>query len=503
MLLHRITLTLLGLFLLTPSYNALAAQAPPQDDRFEPPVHRKKDKKGDAESTPSTAGPTKASKKKAEELGPSDMIPPPTPLSKVIIVDQQRVHMIEAGWDKPEVLIVLPGFLEPAVACQKVLDPLSKRFHVMVIDPQGFGFSGGPNWVSYSPQGMAQFVLRLMDHLQLKKVHLAGFDLGAAATVRFAYDNPDRLYSVVIGAGPLVPDQYTGLLADAQVPLQGDQVMNGLQGRTKKYLQEGLFDKGRYDDQLAEDLYSYYKSRETKKYLLDWINNTGSDLYKMQDWFERLEMPVFILWGASDPFFPVGQADELVHRFPDARLKVVGEAGHFLLLEQPNAVSAAMVEYVYEPPPPPPPFSGLGFTAYRGQASHRYFLLRNHLEKPVKVTCEFSGIWGDLAGNEITADNIQLDPAEEFEIEAGESFEVSIGVSMADRNLTVETIYVSAVSCTAMERKTEHELLPLPIRLQIPQLGEDMPEGFEAKALGESYEMDIGTPSMDDLIEVE
>ena len=180
---------------------------------------------------------------KSGDLGPSEMISPPTPLSKVLIVDQQRIHMLEAGWDQDEVLIVLPGFPEPAVAAQKMLDPLAQRYHVLLVDPQGFGYSGAPNWVSYSPQGMADFVLRLVDHLELEKVHLAGFDLAGPAAIRFAYDHPDRLHSLIVGAGPVYPERYSGLLADAQVPISGEQVFSKLKVKLRAYIEEGLFDQ--------------------------------------------------------------------------------------------------------------------------------------------------------------------------------------------------------------------------------------------------------------------
>ncbi len=480
------------------------------DEKDEKDKKDKKDKKRtggpDKPQTvkPSTAAGTRpGGMRRDTKVGPSDLLEPPTPLSKVLLIDQQRVHFLEAGWDQHEVLIVLPGFPEPALAGQAMLETLSKRFRVIVVDPQGFGFSGGPNWVDYSPQGMAQFLLRLMDHQEIAKAHIAGFDLGAAAALRFAYDNPDRVHSVIVGAGPVFPESYTGLLADAQVPITGDAVFSGLKGKMKSYVREGLHDPTRYDEQTVEDLYTFFDDRETRDQLRDWINTTGRDLYQMEKWYETIEKPVFIVWGKSDPYFPVAQADDLVHRFPDARLKVVDEAGHFLLLEQPREVAMALVEYVWEPPPPPPPFSGLGFTAYRGQTCSRYFVLINHQEDPVQVTVQFAGEWTDETGATLEVDNVEIDPAEEIEIEPGASVEVSVLVSMADRSMAVDTLYMSALTFEAKRKRDEIEVLPLPIRLQIPQLGETMPEGFEAKPMDQVYEVDIGEPPVDEMISIE
>ena len=170
----RLSLLTLASLLLIGATPALAA-----DTGFDEPAPQIERAKDDGGVRPSTADTGPKRNRKTEALGPSEMIPPPTPLSKVLIVDQQRVHMLEAGWDQYEVLILLPGFPDPVVGCQKMMDALAERFHVMAVDPQGFGFSGGPNWVTYSPQGMAQFVLRLMDYLSIEKAHIAGFDLSA------------------------------------------------------------------------------------------------------------------------------------------------------------------------------------------------------------------------------------------------------------------------------------------------------------------------------------
>lgn len=497
-------LTLGSLLLLLGSVEALAA-----DTGFTPPEVQIEGATDAGSVRPSTADTTPKRTRKTEELGPSEMIPPPTPLSKVLIVDQQRVHMLEAGWDQYETLILLPGFPDPAVGCQKMMDALAERFHVMAVDPQGFGFSGGPNWVTYSPQGMAQFVLRLMDYLSIEKAHIAGFDLSAATAIRFAYDNPGRVHSLIIGAGPVFPEGYTGLISEAQVPISGDQVFSRLLPKMKKYLEEGMHDPQRYDEQLAEDLYTFYKDRQTRQYLRDWMNTTGTDLYKMQKWYERIEVPTFILWGASDPYFPVEQADQLVHAFPDARLKVVQDAGHFLLLEQPRPVALAMVQHVYEPPPPPPPFSGLSFAAYRGQSSDRFFVVNNNLEKKVELSCSFEGVWTDEAGRTVDSSNLDVHPdftdeeAEPLVIEPGETAEISLTLATVDRNLAVETIYLSEMVCVAKERREEIELAPLPLRVIIPQLGEPMPDAFAAKPIDQPFEMEVGEPPMDELISIE
>ena len=57
----------------------------------------------------------------------------------------------------------------------------------------------------------------------------------------------------------------------------------------------------------------------------------------------RIDVPVQLVWGRRDPFFPVAWAEEMVATFTDARLAVVEQASLFSHEERPAEVAAAML----------------------------------------------------------------------------------------------------------------------------------------------------------------
>jgi len=57
----------------------------------------------------------------------------------------------------------------------------------------------------------------------------------------------------------------------------------------------------------------------------------------------RIQVPVQLVWGDRDVFFPVRWAKEMVSSFPDARLAVVEGAGLFSHEERPDEVAAALL----------------------------------------------------------------------------------------------------------------------------------------------------------------
>jgi pimeloyl-ACP methyl ester carboxylesterase len=57
----------------------------------------------------------------------------------------------------------------------------------------------------------------------------------------------------------------------------------------------------------------------------------------------RIEVPVQLVWGDRDPFFPLPWAQQMVGSFPDARLHVVRGAGLFVHEERPEEVASALL----------------------------------------------------------------------------------------------------------------------------------------------------------------
>jgi haloalkane dehalogenase len=57
----------------------------------------------------------------------------------------------------------------------------------------------------------------------------------------------------------------------------------------------------------------------------------------------RIDVPVRLVWGAQDPFFPVAAAEAMVPTFPDAQLHVVQDAALFAHEERPAEVAAALL----------------------------------------------------------------------------------------------------------------------------------------------------------------
>ena len=63
----------------------------------------------------------------------------------------------------------------------------------------------------------------------------------------------------------------------------------------------------------------------------------------------RINVPVRLVWGAVDKFFPLAAAEAMVNTFADASLAVIPDAGLFSHEERPAEVAAALLPVLTSP----------------------------------------------------------------------------------------------------------------------------------------------------------
>ncbi len=104
------------------------------------------------------------------------------------------------GKGEPVVLIhgwLSSGFINWTLPGTTAL--LAKDFQVVTIDMPGHGSSDKPTKdEAYGPE-LVEDVIRLMDHLKIKKAHIVGYSMGGIITAKLLATHPDRTLSGTLG----------------------------------------------------------------------------------------------------------------------------------------------------------------------------------------------------------------------------------------------------------------------------------------------------------------
>lgn len=82
---------------------------------------------------------------------------------------------------------------------------------------------------------------------------------------------------------------------------------------------------------------------------LIYLNDLKScDRFDIRDNLHRISKPTLIICGSEDSLTPVKYSRFLEENLPQSRLEIINGAGHMVMLEKPEAVNRAIINFFEE-----------------------------------------------------------------------------------------------------------------------------------------------------------
>jgi pimeloyl-ACP methyl ester carboxylesterase len=111
-----------------------------------------------------------------------------------------KVHYIVEGKGQPVVLIHgLHSSIRMNWQMPGVISTLSKNYQVIALDLPGHGESDKPASEAAYGAELVEDVVRLLDHLNIKRAHIAGYSMGGMIAMKFMAKHHDRVLSGIVG----------------------------------------------------------------------------------------------------------------------------------------------------------------------------------------------------------------------------------------------------------------------------------------------------------------
>lgn len=254
----------------------------------------------------------------------------------------------------PDVLFV-HGFPVSGATFRTLLPHLADHVTCHVIDFPGAGSSRfGPD----TPITVEQHIVtvrRVLDHLDLDAVAVVGHDSGGLIARHAVVGDPRvRALGLLDTEQPRLHWRFRSFLIARHLPGFG-AAFGWVAGRPRlrrhPLVLGGAFaDRSRLDGDFDEFfLAPLHTSRERRDAATRLLRSFDPALiHDLPALHRRITVPVQMVWGADDAFFPVAWAQEMADTFPDARLAVVEGAGLFAHEERPAEVAAALVPVLTE-----------------------------------------------------------------------------------------------------------------------------------------------------------
>ncbi|HEX9409407.1 MAG TPA: alpha/beta hydrolase [Methylomirabilota bacterium] len=212
-------------------------------------------------------------------------------------------------------------------------DALAERFTVYLPSHPGYDGSERPTWMR-SVRDVAVMYQGLLASLELGHVSLVGLGFGGWIAAEMATMAPQAFRRLVlVGAMGVKPAQGEIL----------DQALVSYIG----YVRAGFEDQSAFDrlygaDPSTPQLEQWDLNREMT-FRIAWkpymYNPTLPHL------LEGVRSRALIVWGRGDKVVPLECGEEYARALPGSRLAVIEKAGHFVDMEQPEALAKLISEF--------------------------------------------------------------------------------------------------------------------------------------------------------------
>jgi pimeloyl-ACP methyl ester carboxylesterase len=117
-------------------------------------------------------------------------------------LDAKGVKIRYSVQGKGEPVVLIHGWLSSAGMNWELPGTsalLAKDYRVIALDVRGHGLSDKPTKEeAYGPE-LVEDVVRLLDHLEIKKAHIVGYSMGGVIAANFMAKHPDRVLSGTLG----------------------------------------------------------------------------------------------------------------------------------------------------------------------------------------------------------------------------------------------------------------------------------------------------------------
>lgn len=254
--------------------------------------------------------------------------------SRFLSLSDHRIAYCEAG---PQVLSSVAVCIHGAGGNRDSWIPLMRNLagqgvSCLALELPGHGASGVAQISDV--EEYSRYVVQFLEAKRLKSVYLTGHSMGGAVALASVMSHAELLKGVIlIGSG-------------AKLRVK-DSILEGVKSDFRKTVDEiiGYAFSPAADPSLIQE-----GTRGLLRCNMDTMHNDfiACDRFDVLSELESITTPALILCGEDDLLTPPKYSQFMSEKIPNAKLTIVPQSGHMVMLEQPGVVGGLITQFINE-----------------------------------------------------------------------------------------------------------------------------------------------------------
>lgn len=256
-----------------------------------------------------------------------------------------KLNFKKAG--KGEPLIILHGLFGSLDNWATVGKKFSEKFTVYLVDQRNHGHSFHNEVFDY--ESMSSDLGNLINSENLDKVNLIGHSMGGKTAMFYSVNNPEKVKNlIVVDISPKYYPVHHREIIDALLSLDLEKIVN--RNEAEELLERKIADLPTRQFLLK----NLHWRKSGHKDILRWRFNLDTISRNIEKVGEALpENAIFngnalFLKGGNSNYISQKDEEIIFHHFPNAEIKVIKGAGHWVHAEKPDEIIEAVLEFLSE-----------------------------------------------------------------------------------------------------------------------------------------------------------
>ena len=260
--------------------------------------------------------------------------------AETLAADEHTIYWELFGKSDREVVCLLNGLAMHTAAWHGFLPRLRPDYDVLLWDYPGQGRSTSLD-VPYYVDRIASYLVRILDRIGVKRVHLVGISYGGFVALEFARQFQDRLHTMAVSGILLSREKLFDMYEDLSLRFYaGGAEAFDLYTR---YMYEKIFGENFVRaaaerlESMRQNFHDRYKDRTAALARLTRAQDPFFEaLDSRLDEYRAIRTPSLVIAAESDRVIAPAVQRKIGAILPNSRFELVADSGHVVYLEQPD-----------------------------------------------------------------------------------------------------------------------------------------------------------------------